>query len=98
MILDSKVLKRLKDYDRDDILDMVGLKRASSADWVVPTISALGIGMIVGAGLGMLFASKPGVELRHDLKNRISGATEDISVNKAFPTMGTSAEKAPRSV
>jgi hypothetical protein len=39
-------LKDLKKLDRDDLLDLVGLQRASSNDWVAPALTALGVGLL----------------------------------------------------
>ena len=61
-------MRDLKKLDRDDLLDMIGLQRSSAADWVVP-LTALGVGLLVGAGLGLLLAPKTGAELRDDLRD-----------------------------
>src|SRR4029450_7824678 len=53
-------LRDLKKLDRDDLLDLVGLQRASSTDWVAPALTALGVGLLVGVGVGLLLAPKPG--------------------------------------
>lgn len=50
---------------RDDVLASLGLQRKSAAsDYVLPALGIFGAGVLVGAGLGLLFAPKPGVELR----------------------------------
>jgi hypothetical protein len=69
-------LKELKKLDADDLLEYVGLQRRDSNDWIVPAISALGVGLLVGAGLGLLFAPKEGSELRRGLKDRLSRGEE----------------------
>ncbi|HSP17979.1 MAG TPA: YtxH domain-containing protein [Myxococcaceae bacterium] len=71
-------LKDLKKLDRDDLLDLVGLQRASSNDWVAPALTALGVGLLVGAGIGLLLAPKPGAELRNDLKDRLRSAQDTL--------------------
>jgi len=71
-------LKDLKKLDRDDLLDLVGLQRSSSNDWVAPALTALGVGLLVGAGLGLLLAPKPGSELRNDLKDRLRSAQDTL--------------------
>lgn len=71
-------LKDLKKLDRDDLLDLVGLQRSGSNDWIAPALTALGVGLLVGAGLGLLLAPKPGSELRNDLKDRLRNAQEAL--------------------
>jgi len=71
-------LKDLKRLDRDDLLELVGLQRASSNDWVAPALTALGVGLLVGAGLGLLLAPKPGSELRNDLRDRLRSAQDAL--------------------
>ena len=71
-------LKDLKKLDRDDLLELVGLQRASSNDWVTPALTALGVGLLVGVGVGLLLAPKPGVELRHDLREKLRSAQDSL--------------------
>lgn len=71
-------LKDIKKLDRDDLLDLVGLQRASSTDWVAPALTALGVGLLVGVGVGLLLAPKPGVELRNDLKDKLRAAQDAL--------------------
>lgn len=53
---------------RDDLLAHMGLQRRSSAaEYVLPALGVFGAGLLVGAGLGLLFAPKPGNELRQEL-------------------------------
>ena len=73
-----KDLRDLRKLDRDDLLELVGLQRKSSADWVLPTIGALGVGILVGAGLGLLLAPKEGRQLREDLRSKLKSAQERI--------------------
>ena len=71
-------LKDLKKLDRDDLLDLVGLQRASSNDWVAPALTALGVGLLVGVGVGLLLAPKPGAELRNDLRDKLRSAQDAL--------------------
>lgn len=68
----NSYLKALKNMDKDDLLNLVGLEsRRTMADAVVPTLTAFSVGVLVGVGIGMLLAPKPGSELRDDLKSRL---------------------------
>jgi hypothetical protein len=71
-------LRDLKRLDRDDLLELVGLQRAGTNDWIAPALTALGVGLLVGAGLGLLLAPKPGVDLRQDLRERLREAKEAL--------------------
>lgn len=66
--------KDLKKMDRDDVLELIGLEtRKDPTDWLLPTLGAFSVGLLVGAGLGLLMAPKAGAELRGDLRNRLQG-------------------------
>lgn len=71
-------LKDLKKLDRDDLLDLVGLQRASANDWVAPALTALGVGLLVGVGVGLMLAPKPGSELRNDLRDKLRSAQDSL--------------------
>jgi len=62
----------LKNFSKDDVLDLLGLEtKKGAADWVLPTLGAFSVGILLGAGLGLLIAPKPGAQLRDDLRNRL---------------------------
>lgn len=64
--------KNLPDLDRDDILEAVGLEgRRSAAEKMVPALAIFGAGVLVGVGLGLMLAPKPGRELREDVRQRL---------------------------
>jgi hypothetical protein len=71
-------LKELRNLDRDDLLETLGLQRRGNVDWVVPTVTALGVGLLVGAGLGLLLAPKSGHELREDLRERLQSGLDAL--------------------
>ncbi|MBE2249235.1 MAG: YtxH domain-containing protein [Myxococcus sp.] len=67
-----KNLKRLAEVDKDDLLDLIGLEeRRSSSDKLVPALALFGAGVLVGVGLGLMLAPKPGRELRQDVKQKL---------------------------
>jgi hypothetical protein len=56
---------------KEDIATAVGLEARSSPTGDLLTAFAIfGTGMILGAGLGLLFAPKAGHEMRHDLAEK----------------------------
>ncbi|MER2563479.1 MAG: YtxH domain-containing protein [Myxococcaceae bacterium] len=68
-----KNLKKLADVDKDDVLDLVGLEeRRSASDKLVPALALFGAGVLVGVGLGLMLAPKPGKELRDDVKAKLN--------------------------
>lgn len=65
--------KRLPDLDSDDLLDLVGLEtRRTAADRMVPALALFGAGVLVGVGLGLMLAPRPGRELRDTLKAKLA--------------------------
>lgn len=62
---------KLKNLDKDELLETLGLQsRPSAAEVWLPAIGLLGVGLLVGAGVGLLLAPKSGAQLREDLKKR----------------------------
>jgi len=71
-------LKELRKLDKDDILEMMGLQtKSSTTAWLAGTLGTFGVGLLVGAGLGLLLAPKPGRELRDDLRDRLRRVPSD---------------------
>ena len=71
-------LKELRKLDKDDILEMMGLQsRTSTGAWLAGTLGTFGVGLLVGAGLGLLMAPKAGRELREDLRDRFRRVPSD---------------------
>ena len=69
--------KNLSRYDRADILAAIGMEpKRSTTDVVLPAVGFFAIGVLAGVGLGMLFAPKPGYELREDLSEQMKGAVK----------------------
>jgi hypothetical protein len=72
-------IKDLKNIDKDDILELLGLEtKSSTGAWLAGTLGTFGIGLLVGAGIGLLLAPKPGRELREDLRDRLRKAPEEF--------------------
>jgi len=70
--------KDLRDLDKDDLLAMLGLQtKSSTSALVLGTLGTFGVGLLVGAGIGLLLAPKPGRELRDDIRERLRRNAED---------------------
>jgi hypothetical protein len=64
--------RNLPDVDKDDVLELLGVEsRRSTGDKLVPALALFGAGVLVGVGLGLMLAPKPGRELREDLRTRL---------------------------
>jgi gas vesicle protein len=88
-------LHDLKDMDKDDFLGLIGLqtKRSFTGD-LLGTLGTFGIGMLVGAGVALLLAPKPGRDFRQDIRAKIQrgkGDAESKSPNGAGETAETHA-------
>jgi gas vesicle protein len=73
-------LKDLKNMDKDDLLGLLGLEQKSSTSaWVAGTLGTFGVGLLVGAGIALLLAPKPGRELREDIRDKLRRAPNDAA-------------------
>lgn len=62
----------MKNLNADELLGAIGLQRRQEPpDYLVTALGLFGAGLVVGAGLGMLFAPKPGAELRRDIGGKV---------------------------
>ncbi len=57
---------------KDWVLDAVPFKRKSAADWVLPALAGVSVGLAAGIGFGLLYAPETGEEARLRLRE---GAT-----------------------
>jgi hypothetical protein len=76
----------LKKMDKDDVLNLLGLEtRKGPTDWLLPTLGAFSVGLLVGAGIGLLMAPKPGAELRNDLRTRLQPGQDSMGNGSQRP-------------
>ncbi len=60
-----KAMRRYFDrFDRDDMLKRVGLEQRTPASDVFTGLGLFAVGVLVGAGLGLMFAPRRGDEMR----------------------------------
>ncbi len=75
--------KDLKNLDRDDLLHRIGLEEHTPTSDFLGGLGLFALGMLVGAGLGIMFAPKPGAEMRSQLsdtiRNRGGRAVDEMS-------------------
>ncbi len=65
-------LHDLKDMDKDDFLGLIGLQsKRSFTSELLGTLGTFGVGLLVGAGIALLLAPKPGRDLRQDIRAKI---------------------------
>jgi hypothetical protein len=70
-------LKELQKLDKDRVLELLGLEtRKGPADVLLPALGAFTVGVLVGAGLGLLLAPRPGTQLRDELGRKLRPAPE----------------------
>lgn len=78
----------LKKMDKDDLLNLIGLEtRRGTTDYLLPALGAFTVGVLLGVGVGLMLAPKPGNELRNDLRNRFQSGQESLT--------GTNATRSP---
>ena len=64
---------------REDIASAVGLQaRTSPSGEVLAAFAIFGTGMILGAGLALLFAPKAGHEIRHEIAEKVGEIGEHL--------------------
>lgn len=63
----------------DDVLSRMGLQaRMTPVDYLLPALGIFGAGLVVGAGLGMLFSPRRGSEMRESIARRARSARRRI--------------------
>ena len=57
-------------FDKDDILEALGLRESGMSAWIGPVLMGFGAGALVGATVALALAPRPGYELRGELYER----------------------------
>jgi len=77
-------LKDLRHLDKEELLGLLGLETRRSDTGAI--VTALGVGLLVGAGLALLLAPKPGRELREDIRDRLRRTPADPDERMGGPS------------
>jgi hypothetical protein len=71
----NKIGKKARNFSKEDFLGTFGLEpKRGTMEVILPMAGFFTVGVLAGVGLGMLFAPKPGYELREDLSEQVKGA------------------------
>jgi gas vesicle protein len=81
----------------DDLRRKLGLSNNDDNNALIYMLAGVGLGAIIGAAAGLLFAPKAGTELREDLSDRFSdlkGKTEEwVAEQRAKRAVNGAAEE-----
>jgi hypothetical protein len=73
-------LKDVSNLDTDRLLEVMGRESKQSAGpRLAGTLAAFGVGLLVGAGMGLMLAPKSGRGLREDLRDRLRLTSDSLS-------------------
>ena len=80
---------------KEDIASAVGLEAKSSTSGdMLAAFAIFGTGMILGAGLALLFAPKAGHEIRHDIAEKVGEIGEHLRAQVPQPAAPADAPSA----
>jgi gas vesicle protein len=81
----------------DDLRRKIGLSNNDDNNALIYMLAGVGLGAIIGAAAGLLFAPKAGTELREDLSDRfheLKGKTEEwVAEQRAKRAVNGAAEE-----
>ena len=77
MMQASEVTKNLP--STDEILRAIGLQRSRPTTDVLSSVAVFGAGVLVGAGLALLFAPASGSEVREQLGSRLEDVRDRVA-------------------
>ena len=65
-------LKDVRNLDKEELLSLLGLEKKPSPGAALATaLGTFGVGLLVGAGIALILAPKPGRQLRQELRDRL---------------------------
>lgn len=72
-------MKNIRNWDKAQFLDMLGLQeRDSATGMVLRAIGLIGAGAAIGIGVGLMIAPSTGREFREDLSRRLKNGTGKV--------------------
>ena len=82
-------LKDVRNLDKDELLGLLGLERKSSPGAsLAGALGTFGVGLLVGAGIALILAPKPGHELRQELRDRLRRGPSEGELKEEAATAG----------
>lgn len=72
-------IKDIKNLDKDQILEMLGLEgERSTTSSILWSIGLIAIGAVAGAGIALLLAPQTGRELRENVSRKLKNTADDV--------------------
>ncbi len=72
-------LKDVRNLDKEDLLDLLGLeKKPTPGTRLGEALGTFGLGLLVGAGIALILAPKPGRQLRDEIRERLRRRPNDV--------------------
>lgn len=84
MVHASEVAKSLP--STDELLRAIGLQRTRNGSELLGGVAVFGAGILVGAGLALLFAPGSGAEMREQIGAKVEDAKEKIGQMASAPS------------
>jgi hypothetical protein len=81
--------KAARGMDREDVLHRLGLEEHTPKADFFTGLGVFAVGVLIGAGLGVMFAPKPGAEIRSRLTDTIKQRTargDDLPKTSGMPS------------
>jgi hypothetical protein len=88
------IKKAVKGMDREDVLHRLGLAEHTPTSDFFTGLGLFAVGVLVGAGLGVMFAPKPGAEMRSQLSGSLRGRAREMADDLGH-RMGAGSEASP---
>jgi YtxH-like protein len=73
-----RIKKLMRGYELDDALRLIGARRRSPLETLLPAMALLAAGAAIGAGIGLALAPSSGRRLRQDIGGRLDQLRERV--------------------